>query len=217
MTLVIFPFLKCCQIHLRIKTMIDIDVLLAWGATYRKVQAGEYIFHEGGQCNFYFQLVEGMVQWNNLNEQGKEFIQSIIEPGDTFGELPLFDGKPYAANAIAIQDSILLCLPEDSFQRILQENPDILMSFTKVLVKKVRDKFHLLKTIALENPEVVIQTLLDDIRSKKCCPNNPHPMLNLTRQQIANLTGLRVETVIRTVRHLHENGVVKIDHGKIIL
>lgn len=197
--------------------MIAVDVLLAWGATYRKVKAGEFLFHEGGQCFFYFQLMEGIVQWGNLNEEGKEFIQSIIEPGDTFGELPLFDGKPYAANALAIKDSLLLCLPKESFNRLILENPEIHLAFSSNLAQKVRNKFNLLKTIALENPEIVIKTLFNDIRNKKCCNGNPHFLVNLTRQQIANMTGLRVETVIRTIRHMSEAGLVEIDHGKIIL
>jgi hypothetical protein len=37
--------------------MIDIDLLLTWGATYKKVQQDEIIFHEGGCANFYYQVV----------------------------------------------------------------------------------------------------------------------------------------------------------------
>ena len=90
---------------------LDIDLLLAWGATYKKVAQGEIIFNEGNHCSFYYQLVSGSVKWVNVNEDGREFIQTIIEPGECFGIMPLFDDEPYAASAVAEKDSILLrCL-----------------------------------------------------------------------------------------------------------
>ena len=69
--------------------MIDIDTLLAWGAVFKKVKAGEIIFQEGAYTSFYYQLVEGKVRWVNVTEHGKEFIQDIISPGDCFGEFAL--------------------------------------------------------------------------------------------------------------------------------
>ena len=85
--------------------MIDIDLLLAWGAAFKKIPKGNTIFREGTTCCFYYQLVSGRVRWLNINDDGKEFIQTIIEPGECFGELPLFDDEPYAATAIADEDS----------------------------------------------------------------------------------------------------------------
>lgn len=54
--------------------MIDIDMLLAWGAAYKKLSAGEMIFREGTHSSFYYQLVSGKVRWVNINDDGKEFI-----------------------------------------------------------------------------------------------------------------------------------------------
>ncbi|MBK8713103.1 MAG: Crp/Fnr family transcriptional regulator, partial [Niastella sp.] len=61
--------------------MIDIDVLLAYGAAFKKVNKGEVIFNEGTSCSFYYQLVSGRVRWINIDEEGKEFIQIFVEPG----------------------------------------------------------------------------------------------------------------------------------------
>src|SRR6476661_5628559 len=102
--------------------MIPIDTLLAWGATYRKVAAGESIFREGTDCHFYYQLVEGSVRWINVMEDGREFIQNMVEPGETFGELPLFDSAPYAASAVANKDSLVLRLHKNTFHQLLKED-----------------------------------------------------------------------------------------------
>ena len=101
--------------------MIDIDTLLAWGAAYKKCAANEIIFQEGAQAQFYYQLVSGSVRWVNINDDGKEFLQVMIEPGECFGELPLFDGEPFAATAIADTDSMIIRLHQSTFHQLLKD------------------------------------------------------------------------------------------------
>ena len=95
--------------------MINIDLLIAWGAAYKKVEAGEIIFKEGCEANFYHQLESGIIKWVNIDESGTEFIHNIITAGESFGELPLFDDQPYAACAIAVTDAVILRLHKSSF------------------------------------------------------------------------------------------------------
>jgi len=69
--------------------------------------------------------------------------------------------------------------------------------------------------LACYNPEHRISALLQYFKT-----NNRHtcPKCNrvqLTRQQIADMTGLRVETVIRAIRHLHTQGKLVIEKGKV--
>lgn len=195
--------------------MIDLDLLLSWGATYKKLNTGEIIFQESSACQFYYQLVTGTVKWYNVDEEGKEFIQTIIETGECFGEIPLFDGGIYAATAIAEEPTMLIRLSKSSFLQLLKENPTIHFSFTKLLAKRVRFKFLLLKSLALQAPEARIATLINYLKkeNKNFC-SDCH-QLNLTRQQIADMTGLRVETVIRTIRSMHEKGILTIEKGKV--
>ena len=195
--------------------MIDIDTLLTWGAAYKKVSAGDYIFQEGSSANFYYQLVSGAIRWVNINDDGKEFLQVLIEPGECFGELPLFDDEPYAATAIAITDSVIIRLHKSTFHELLKENQDIHFSFSRLLSKRLRFKFFILKEMAQHKPEHSISTLLQYFKSNKkniCTDCN---MVKLTRQQIADMTGLRVETVIRTIRNMHDKGQLVITKGKI--
>ena len=194
---------------------IDIDTLLAWGAAYKKVAAEEIIFQEGMESSFYYQLVSGKVRWVNINDEGKEFIQTIIEPDECFGELPLFDGEPFAASAIADEDSVIIRLHRSSFQQLVKENPDLHFEFTRLLTQRLRFKFLILKELANHNPESSISTLLTYFKQTKkniCTKCN---RLKLTRQQIADMTGLRVETVIRTMKFMQSKGDLQITKGKV--
>ena len=194
---------------------IDIDTLLAWGAAYKKVAAEEIIFQEGMESSFYYQLVSGKVRWVNINDEGKEFIQTIIEPDECFGELPLFDGEPFAASAIADEDSVIIRLHRSSFQQLVKENPDLHFEFTRLLTQRLRFKFLILKELANHNPEGSISTLLNYFKQtqKNICTKCNR--LKLTRQQIADMTGLRVETVIRTMKFMQSKGDLQITKGKV--
>jgi CRP-like cAMP-binding protein len=195
--------------------IIDINTLLAWGAVYKKVTRGEVIFSEGAECSYYNQLVSGIVKWVNIDEEGKEYIQTMIEPGECFGEIPLFDDGVYAASAIADEDAILIRLRKVTFLQLIKENNEIHFEFTKILAKRVRFKFLILKSIAYHAPEVRIAALLNYLKkeNKNFCTNCNQ--LKLTRQQIADMTGLRVETVIRSMRIMHEKGELVIERGKV--
>jgi len=195
--------------------MIDIDILLALGAAYKKLKAGEIIFHEGGTSIFYHQLVSGSVKWINIDDDGKEFIQYLIGPGECFGEMPLFDGEPFAATAIAETDSIIIRLQASLFHQLLMERPDIHFAFSKMMSQRIRYKFLLLKELSKHDPENSIISLLNYLKQTKKNVCGKCNKVNLTRQQIANMTGLRVETVIRTMRNMHDKGRLVIQKGKV--
>lgn len=195
--------------------MIDIDVLLAHGAVYKKVSHGDIIFMEGSHCNFYYQLVSGKVHWMNITEDGKEYLQTVVEPGECFGELPLFDGEPYAATAIAEEDSILIRIHQSTFHQLIDDHPEIHKAFTRLLAQRLRFKFFLIKELFKNQPEDRITSLIHYLKETK---HNICPVcgkLKLTRQQIANMTCLRVETVIRAMRHMHDRGDITIKKGKV--
>jgi CRP/FNR family transcriptional regulator, cyclic AMP receptor protein len=195
--------------------MIAIDTLLAWGAVYKKLGVEETIFREDHECHFYHQLVSGSVRWTNLKEDGGEFIQNMIEPGESFGELPLFDGSPYVASAIANKESVIIRLHISTFQQMMKQSPEIYQDFLKVFAERMRFKFLLLKELSCSRPEHRISALFGYLKKshKNICKECNR--LNLTRQQVANMTGLRVETVIRSIRHLSLNGQLVIEKGKV--
>lgn len=195
--------------------MIDIDLLIACGGNFKKIAKGSTIFREGNTCNFYYQLVTGRVLWLNITDEGKEFIQTVIDPGECFGELPLFDSEPYAASAIADEDSVVIRIHKPVFEQLIKENHDIHFKFTRLLVQRIRFKIIILKSLASHHPPLMINALLNYLKKENLNFCADRTQLNLTRQQIADMTGLRVETVIRSMRQMHDDGLLFIEKGKV--
>lgn len=197
--------------------MIPIELLLERGAAYRKVAAGDVIFNEGAVAAYYYQLTEGRVRWCTINADGREILHKVIDPGESFGEFPLFDEKPYAASAIADMPCTMLRLCKSTFQELLKEFPEIHLAFTQSLVSDLRFKFMLTNILSSNSPENVVSSLIHyfNDRGKLICQECNR--LLLTRQQLANMTGLRVETVIRAIKHMERADRLSIVKGKVFI
>jgi len=151
----------------------------------------------------------------NINNDGKLIAQGHFSPGESFGEPPLFDDSFYPAGAAAEEDSVLLKLSKANFIKLLKNNPEIHFKFTKTLAVRLQFKSMLLKEISGFKPEHRIITLLDYTKTTARIPLSHKQEIKLTRQQIADLTGLRVETVIRAVKELEKLGEVTLINHKI--
>lgn len=195
--------------------IIDTDLLLAWGATFHEHEKGHVLFCEGDTAHFYYQVVEGRIKMCNCNEEGKEFIQGIFEEGESFGEPPLFDEGPYPASAVAETNATVIRLRKENFLQLLKDNFEIHFCFTQTLAKRLRFKSLMGKEISSYGPSHRILSLLKEYKKSHGHLNGEKLKIDLTRQQIADMTGLRVETVIRSMRELHDKGQLNIEKGKV--
>jgi len=196
---------------------IDINLLLCCGAIHRKIAKAQTIFYEGDESHFYYQIVAGKVKMVSCAEDGREFIQGIYTDGETFGELPLIDGGSYQATAVSEEDTILIRLNKSSFLALLKEDFTVHFAFTRLLAQRLRFKSILLKELSCYGPEHRIVTLIRQFKMASKLPGQPRYKVDLTRQDIADMTGLRVETVIRAIRNLYGRGDLLLEKGKVYI
>lgn len=197
--------------------IITLELLAEYRANFYKMQKNDFIFNEEDEPAFYFQLISGEVKMSSFSENGQEFIQGVFKPGESFGEPALFGGFRYPNNAIATETSKIAKLPKDIFFELLKENYEIHKKFNAMLSNRLRYKAILLKEISSYYPEHVILTLLKYLRENSDSEVDKPYCVPYTRQQIADMTGLRVETVIRAVKKLDENGKLEIRDHKIYI
>lgn len=199
-----------------INVMIRPELLFDFGAEKMSVAKGEEIFCEGRHSNCYFQILEGEVKMFNINEDGKEFIQGIFYPGQSFGEPPLFVDVQYPASAEALMDSEIIRLNRDRFFDLLTSHPEEHLKITTAMASRLYYKSIMASELSSQEPEHRILSILDYLKKHVYQLHKPFSFeVDLTRQQIADLTGLRVETVIRATKALEKKGEVKIINRKI--
>jgi len=200
-----------------VEEFISVDLLTVFGGVHKNYTKDEYIFHEDEHSHFYYQIISGKVKMVSEAEDGKEFIQGFFGPGQSFGEPPIFDEGVYPASAKAEEDSVIIRLAVDSFIHMLKQHFDIHWKITKLLAHRIKHKAVTLKEISCHTPEHRILNLLDNYKKelKNKSPFIPKVKVDFTRQEIADMCGLRVETVIRVIRQMHEKDMLVIKRGKV--
>lgn len=193
---------------------IDIDILNTWGATHKKYDKNEIIFYENDLARYYFQIVSGSVRMFNSNIDGKEFTQGIFYRNESFGEPPLFIDEIYPATASATQESVIVKITKDKFLKILNEYPAYKNYFLELLARRIYNKSNTSKDIINQKPDFRILAFLNNFKRKNSLQQN-RTLVPFTRQEIADFTGLRVETVIREVKKMEQEKKLEIKDHKI--
>ncbi|MGO4710925.1 Crp/Fnr family transcriptional regulator [Chryseobacterium sp. 2TAF14] len=195
--------------------VINQKILENAGAVTKTYSPSENIFKEGESPNYYFQIISGNVKMNNYDESGKESIQHLLEKGDCIGESLLFMNRSYPMNAIALTACEVLSLTKQKFLSLLEENPKICFEMNRSLSEKLYFKQIMAQNMSTQNPTVKLKTLMDYLKSFECTEKRFMFQIPLTRQQMASLTGLCVETVIRALKRMEKEGKLLIENGKI--
>ncbi len=181
--------------------------------TLRKDQV---LFHEGDQASDYFQVEEGSVKMFIASNDGQEFIQGIFTTGESFGEPALIGNFPYPGSVVAIEKAKVWKLPGDYFIQMLKDNFDLHLKMDQVLCQRLRYKSMVLSEISSYEPEHRIVALLKHFKNKNVKPGLMGEIIvPYTRQQLADMSGLRVETVIRTVKKMEKEGKLALEGHKI--
>ena len=206
------------------KRMIPVMILKNYGAKEINLIKDEVLFRESDEALNYFQVQAGSIKMITNSSEGQEFIQGIFRVEVSFGEPPLFCSFPYPSTAIALESSVILKLSKENFLRLLKENFDIHLQLDQILCQRLKYKSMILSEISFYDPEHRIMSLLkylkDDSTHGKAHKNgmvrSQHTyVVPFTRQQLADMSGLRVETVIRTVKKMEGDGKLKIIGRKI--
>ncbi len=192
---------------------IDINILISCGATTKQFKKGEYIFTEGTDARFFFQIMEGEVKLTVSNEDGKEFIQGIFKKGESFGEPPLLIDKLYPSTAIALSEVMIIRLAKEKFFVLLNDYPQFAQQLLRTFAQRIYDKSLKNGILTKSHPEERILAFFDALKAET--KTTQQILIPHTRQQIADSTGLRVETVIRTLRKMHEEKIVYIRNHKV--
>lgn len=195
--------------------VIDQFILESKGAVVESYDVADFIFTEDDIIRYYYQIVEGRVKLNNYTNGGKEILQNNIDAGESFGEYLLFlDNARSPVNAVAVTSCKILKLSKPLFLNLLQENPHLGLDINHSISEHIHFR-HIIGKSATQNSLHKLIALLDHFKSKQAETAPFSFMVPLTRQEIANLTGLCVETTIKVIKKMEKENLLKIVNRKI--
>jgi CRP/FNR family transcriptional regulator len=184
---------------------------LAGLAIERSFAPGEFIFWEEDAPEWFYIVAEGRVKILKHSSLGKEFIIAFFSPGEMFGEVAVFEDKPYPASAQATVETKVLGIKKEDFLSFLAQRPQVALRIISVLGGRLREAQSRLQDLAGERVEQrLARTLL--MLSAKLGSTLP-----FTRQEIADMAGTTTETAIRFMSRLKDGGIIRSVRGKITI
>ena len=185
----------------------------------RMYQRNETIFHKGDPGNGLYILTDGQVKIVLPSETGEEAMLAVLEPGDFFGELALFDGLPRSATVVAASKAEVLMLPRDDFMGFVTRNGEVAIALFAVLSRRLRATDELVEdAVFLDVPGRLAKRLLDlaEKHGKKT-DQGIEIDLKLTQQDLAAMVGATRESVNKHLGWMRDHRLVSLDRQRIIL
>ena len=105
----------------------------------RDLQRGDIIFREDDPPDELYIVLSGRIAIVNKSIDGRESMVALMEPGDLFGEMGLFDGKGRSAQARALEDSVVTCIPYQPVRSLYEETPIYLWQVIQMLAGRLRN------------------------------------------------------------------------------
>ncbi len=112
--------------------------LLATEARSLECDRNVEIFEEGDPAHELFVVRRGRVAIGRRSFDGRESLVALMEPGDLFGEMALFDEGDRSASARALESSELLRLPYGVVRQVLDHRPQLLWEVVGLLARRLR-------------------------------------------------------------------------------
>ncbi|MGQ7856360.1 Crp/Fnr family transcriptional regulator [Pedobacter sp. WC2501] len=191
---------------------MNFQKLIDKGLKLKSYSKDSFIYEPGMQPRYVYFIKSGEVRMVTVSDEGKEFIQGVFKTGQYFGEPALLIDRPYLAFTIANKDSQLIAVNKEDFFELIKNEPDFSMELIRTLSNRLFYKSMMLEELASEKADHRLLTIINYLLGDIAVGEN----LKVTRQELADMTGLRVETVIRGTKILSEKGLIKIIKGKIV-
>jgi CRP-like cAMP-binding protein len=105
----------------------------------RSFSRGDVIFTEGDEPNELFVVLSGRIAMANRSIDGRESVVALMEPGDLFGDMPLFDGLMRSADARVLESSDVAAIPYAPLRDLYEIRPELLWNVVRLLALRLRN------------------------------------------------------------------------------
>lgn len=167
------------------------------------------IFFEGEECKNLYVIEQGAVKVFKTLESGRELILNIFRLGESVGEVALIDNDVLPASAVAHEDTYLLELPRDDYFNMSKLFPEVFFATIRDLTHRVKVMTQRIHELGSGSVEARLSQLFITL-SHTGQQTDEGVLLSfpISRQELADMIGVRIETVIRTMSRWHKEGIV---------
>ena len=155
---------------------------------------GDVLFREGDDPDELFVVVSGRIAIANKSIDGRESMVALMEEGDLFGEMGLFDGRGRSAEARALETSVVTAVPYGPVRNLYKDDPALLWRVVAMLAGRLRTMdTALADSVFLDVTGRTAKRLLD------LAGDEDEFSLPITQEELAGMVGASRERVNKAI------------------
>jgi CRP/FNR family transcriptional regulator len=178
----------------------------------KRYDQGEIILLEGDAAEALYFVVFGVVKIFRTSANGKEQILRIMYPGESFNDVPMFNGGLNMASAQTVRSVLLYGITKSDLEVIVRRQPQVALNVIKVMADWLQHLVSLVEDLSFRHVVSRVAKILLEY-SVNGEGTEPH----LTQRDMAAMAGTVREVVSRSIKALEEEGLVKLDRHRIVI
>lgn len=189
-------------------------VPLAALAIEQRFAKGQTLFVEGDPCRGLYIIGEGAIKLVKTSASGREITLTVERSPSSIAEVPVFDGGPYPATAVALEDSIVYLISRQAFQQHCLAHPEITLQILRVVGRRLRHLVSLIHALTFGTVRQRLARLLLEVRDEVKSESFPLPM---SHEELAMRLGTVREVISRNLSRFQAEGLIRIDRRQVTI
>lgn len=174
---------------------------------------GEVLFLEGEPCRGLYVVKSGQVRIFKSSPEGREQVLLVAKPGDSFNDVPVFDGGPNPASASALEESTVYLIPKETVLALLRDCPSA-RAILKLFAARLRHLTMIVEDLSFRS---VVGRLAKLLLELAVVEDGASPVKRLTQDEMATMVGSVRDVIGRALRHIEKTGAIKIERQSILV
>jgi CRP/FNR family transcriptional regulator len=184
--------------------------LLVARAAYKKYEANQMVVGETDQVRAFYVVISGQLKLSRSSAEGKEQTLSLLGSGEPFGLCTAFATESFPANAIAVEQSVLMVIPGDLVEAVAQKEPTLLLNIIQILSRRLKESMTLIESLALKEVPQRLSSFFLHTLTEKAGPVTDRLELSISHRELAKIIGATPEALSRALKKMSTDGILTV-------
>jgi CRP/FNR family transcriptional regulator, cyclic AMP receptor protein len=185
----------------------------------RSHQRGDVLMLQGDTDDRVMILLDGRVKVARLEQDGRELMLDIRDPGDLLGELAFIDGGGRVATVTALEPVQALVTPAEAFRHHLETTPRVAVVLLEIVARRFRASSVKRSQFAVADTMGRLAARLLELARRYGEPSEEGIRLTspLSQEDLAAWTGASRAGVAEALRVMRDLGWLETERMKILV
>jgi len=184
----------------------------------RGLHMGDHLFRAGDTFLALYAIKSGSIKSYELNRDGREQVSGFHMPGELIGLDAISTGK-HTCGAIALEDCDVCDIPFNRLEELFHELPSLQRRFHKIMSREISQDHQQMMVLGTMHADERLAAFLLDLSDRLAARGNSPTAIHLSmsREEIGNYLGLKLETVSRMFSKFQDEGLIHVERRNLVL